>query len=259
VRWEPAGLYCRAITDRLMAPLSVCITVDFEPDCPPYLWTWRGITEGAPQLLDLFAEEAIAATYFTTGATAEQHPAAVEALVLGGHELACHGMTHRPFPSFDRETARDEIVESARRLRAFAPVTSFRAPYLRFPDAYLDLLEDAGFTLDSSQARYKAGYYRAAAPSRLTRVPASMTSSVLRLPSWLRDPWLMALRSPVVLFVHPWEFVDLSQEKLRFDCRFRTGRPALEGLAAVIRLFKARDARFVRMDTLGAELCAATA
>jgi hypothetical protein len=48
-----------------------------------------------------------------------------------------------------------------------------------------------------------------------------MTSSVLRLPAFVRDPWLAALRDPVVLFVHPWEFVDLTRERLRYDCRFR--------------------------------------
>ena len=31
----------------------VCLTVDLEGDCPPYLHTWRGIDLGAPRLLDL--------------------------------------------------------------------------------------------------------------------------------------------------------------------------------------------------------------
>lgn len=242
------------MTSARTKPLQVCITVDLEPDCPPYLWTWRGLTEGAPRLLDLFAREDIAATYFVTGDTADRHPHAVQALLAAGHELACHGMTHESFGRLDREKARWEINESARRLRSFAPVTAFRAPYLTFPDAYLDLLEEAGFALDCSQAKYKRSYYRPAAPTRLLRIPASMTSSVLRLPSWLRDPWLLALRSPVVLFVHPWEFVDLTRERLRLDCRFRTGLPALRDLGAVIRLFKARGAQFLTMNALGARM-----
>jgi len=234
-------------------PAVVCLTVDLEPDCPPYLWTWRGMSEGLPRLLELFALERIPVTFFTTGDAAQRHPTLIERLVDAGHELGCHGMTHMPFPSFDRQRARWEIEESSRILRDFGPVTSFRAPYLRFPDAFLDLLEEAGFTLDSSQAKYKRAGFARSTPTTLVRIPASVTSSVLRLPAWIRDPWLRSLASPAVLFAHPWEFVDLTRERLRLDCRFRTGEPALSDLRAVIRLFKSRGAEFARMDTLAAQ------
>ena len=131
-----------------------------------------------------------------------------------------------------------------------APVTSFRAPNLRFPDRYLPILEQHGFLVDSSQAKYKRAYYTSRAHTALARIPASMTSSVLRLPPWLRNPWLLSLASPVVLFVHPWEFVDLTREKLRIDCRFRTGHPALRAVVEVVDLFKSRGAAFLRMDAL---------
>ena len=36
----------------------VSFTVDLEPDCPPYLWTWRGVEEGMPRLLAMLAEAA---------------------------------------------------------------------------------------------------------------------------------------------------------------------------------------------------------
>lgn len=240
-------------TSGTKAAPTVCITVDMEPDCPPYLWTWRGITEGAPRLLELFAAEGVPATCFTTGQVAERFPEVVAGLVDSGHELACHGVTHTAFPDLDEAQAKWEIESSAETLRRFAPVTSFRAPYLRFPDAYLRLLEQAGFLLDSSQAKYKRSYYGRAAATSLARIPASMTSSVLRLPPAIRDPWLLALSDPVVLFVHPWEFVDLTRERLRLDCRFRTGLPALGDLRDVIRLFAARGARFVTMETLRQE------
>ena len=105
--------------------------------------------------------------------------------------------------------------------------------------------------MDSSQAKYKAAYYAPRAETRLARVPASMTSSVLRLPRWIRDPVLASLASPVVLFVHPWEFVDLTRERLRLDCRFRTGEPALRAIREVIAFFQRRGAAFVRMREFG--------
>ena len=229
----------------------VCITVDLEPDCPPYLSsTFRGVEEGAPALLALFDELGIPATYFTTGQVAERHPAAVRDLVARGHELGCHGVSHTAFDAMDEVTARREIVDSAALLRTFAPVSSFRAPYLRFPERYVSLLEEAGFSLDSSLAKYKWSYRARRVPTRLTRVPASMTSSVLRLPALVRNPWLLSLSDPVVLFVHPWEFVDLTDEDIRYDCRFRTGAVALRCLREVIELFQARGARFVPMRDL---------
>jgi peptidoglycan/xylan/chitin deacetylase (PgdA/CDA1 family) len=236
---------------RLAAPVRVALTVDFEPDCPPYLSsTFRGIEHGAPRLLELFAATGVRATYFTTSEVAERYPAAVHALLDAGHELGCHGVTHTAFDRMDEPMARWEIEESSRLLRSFAPVTSFRAPYLRFPEAYVPLLERSGFALDSSLARYKRSYHAPRRPTTLARIPASMTSSVLRLPALVRDPWLAALRDPVVLFVHPWEFVDLTRERLRYDCRFRTGDVALRCLREVIDAFARRGAEFVPMREL---------
>jgi peptidoglycan/xylan/chitin deacetylase (PgdA/CDA1 family) len=233
--------------------LRVALTVDFEPDCPPYLSsTFRGIEEGGPKLLELFADARVPATYFTTGEVADGSPGAVRSLVAAGHELGCHGVTHTAFDRMDEPTARWEIDHSARLLRGFAPVVSFRAPYLRFPERYVRLLEEHDFRLDSSLARYKRSYRAPRAPTTLTRVPVSMTSSVLRLPALVRDPWLASLRDPVVLFVHPWEFVDLRREKLRLDCRFRTGDVALRCLRDVISSFAARGARFTTMCELAA-------
>jgi len=138
-------------------------------------------------------------------------------------------------------------------------VTSFRAPNLRFPDRYLPLLEEHEFLVDSSQAKYKRAYYTSNAVTTLVRIPASITSSALRLPRLVRDRWLASLSSPIVLFVHPWEFVDLTRERLRLDCRFRTGDPAIRAVVEVIAFFKARNATFLRMADVGARARAAAA
>jgi peptidoglycan/xylan/chitin deacetylase (PgdA/CDA1 family) len=233
--------------------ISISISVDFEPDCPPYLSsTFRGIERGAPALLRLFGDSNVRATYFTTGEVAEKYPEAVRALIAGGHELGCHGVTHTAFDTLAEHDARWEIERSSDILRAFAPVDSFRAPYLRFPEPYVALLEQNGFTTDSSLAKYKRSFYRTRQPTTVTRIPASMTSSVLRLPRAIRNPWLLSLSDPVVLFVHPWEFVDLTHEKLRYDCRFRTGAFALQALGEVIALFRERDAEFLTIRELAA-------
>lgn len=229
-----------------------CFTVDVEPDCLPYLGTFRGITEGLPALLALLAAEDVRGTFFTTGRVAEDFPDDVDAIVRHGHEVGSHGHTHRDFTAMDGETASQEIRQSVDTLRAFAPVHSFRAPYLRFPDRHLPLLAEAGLRIDSSQARYKRSYYRrpSVRPAGLMRVPASVTSSALRLPHWIRNPLLHCLPSPLVLFVHPWEFVDLTGETLRYDCRFKTGLPALRAIRSVLRHLKRHNVQFVPIQEL---------
>lgn len=222
----------------------VYMTVDAEPDCPPFLWTWRGIEEGMPRLFELFETEEIKATFFTTGDTAAKHPGCVESIVASGHELGCHGFSHTSFATMDQETARGEITRTNEILREFAPVSSFRAPYLSFPEKFVEILADEGFSLDSSRAAYKIKEAPAEVEGGPIRLEASVTSSVLRIPGIIRTPWFLLLSSPVTLFVHPWEFVDLTATRLRYDCRFRTGQPALDRLRSTIRHFKNRGFEF---------------
>ena len=248
-----------------MPPPTVCFTVDYEPDCPPWLTDgFRGVEEATAPLLALLGDVGVPATVFSTGAVAERYPDAVRAIVAAGHELGCHGHTHRRFDALAAADAAWEIDASSAVLRRFAPVTAFRAPNLALPDAYLPLLERAGYRLDSSQARYKPGWRaarRAPAPTRLTRIPASVTSSVLRLPRPLREGWLRAMEGagPLVLFVHPWEFVDLRRAPIRLDCRYATGPLALARVGAVLRWLAARGARFATMREVAAEVAAAPA
>ena len=232
------------------SPPTVAFTIDLEPDCPPFLRGYRGIEHGLPALLDVLRQLDVPATFFTTGEIAERFPDAVERIAAEGHELGSHGMSHTAFTSLGRDAAAEEIARAAEILRRFSDVTSFRAPYLRFPDDYLGLLEASSFEVDSSQALYKLDYYRSRARTRIRRVPASVTSSVLRLPAAVRGAYLGALSSPVVLFVHPWEFVDLRREKLRFDCRFNTGDIALRCVREVLGSYARRGANFVRMREL---------
>jgi peptidoglycan/xylan/chitin deacetylase (PgdA/CDA1 family) len=226
---------------------NVYFTVDVEQDCPPYLATWRGMDEGMPKLLAMLDEEQVRATFFTTGEVARRYPDLMRALVAHGHELACHGDTHRSFADMTGAEADAEIGMASASLRQFAPVVSFRAPFLRLPAAAVALLGRHGYTLDSSEGRHKslrASVHRA---HGVLRVPASVTSSTLRWPSLPRNALFAQLTDPVVLFVHPWEFVDLRREPLRFDCRFRTGDEAIGCARSTVRFFKDRGATFSLM------------
>jgi peptidoglycan/xylan/chitin deacetylase (PgdA/CDA1 family) len=225
-------------------------SADVEQDCPPFMDTTRGMAEGLPRLLNLLDELNVKGTFFTTGEMARRFPAVIERLVAEGHELGCHGDQHRDFTTLDRTTADNELADSLRTLRGFAPVVSFRAPYLRFPSAYLPLLVEHGIRIDSSLARYKFGSHHrlTVAPAPLTRMPVCATSSVLRLPRFIRQPWLRRLSRPLLVFVHPWEAVDFRQSKLRLDCRFRTGAPALSAWRSSLQQLTDDGAVWQRLD-----------
>lgn len=234
-------------TPDAVTPRTVCLTVDAEPDCPPYLWTWRGIEEGMPRLMDLLASEGVPATVFATGETALHFPQTVRRIVDEAHELGNHGWSHRAFTELPHDDAEAEIRKTSALLRTFAPVTAFRAPYLDMPAHYLALLEADGYHVDCSAGRYKPNAWGPAPLTSLSRLSAAITPSWLRLPAWIRDPVLRRLPSPVVLFVHPWEFVDLRRASIPWDCRAGTGERALASLRQVIRLYKADGARFLRV------------
>ena len=236
---------------------KVCLTIDVERDCPPFLHSYRGIESGLPALLDLLARYEVKATFFVTGNVGRRYPQRVKEIVAQHHELGSHGESHTDFRRLPAAEAAAEIKSSVQYLRQFAPVASFRAPYLQFPHHYLPFLVEQGVTIDSSQALYKPPYHREkdSRHSSLQRIPASMTSSLLRLPTPLLRPLLNRLSSPAVLFVHPWEFVDLRHEKIRFDCRWRTGTIALNQLQIAIEHLQRSDTTFVtinqlRMDTV---------
>lgn len=201
-----------------------------------------------PALMSLLDNEAVPVTFFVTGATAERYPETIAGLAARGHEIGCHGYSHGSFAEFGQETAEHEVLSTNTVLRRFSPVRSFRAPYLRFPERYLPILERNGICNDASRARYKWQETANHMTPGVRRLSASIPTSLTRLPAMIRTPILRALRDPVVLFVHPWEFVDLADAPIPFDCRYRTGEPALDDLRDVINHFRARGARFCYVD-----------
>jgi len=223
---------------------SVAFTVDLEHDCPPYLSSYRGAEDGMPRLLALLRELAIPATVFTTGDVARRYPDLIRAIAAAGHEIGCHGDTHRAFDALSDGEALSEIASASATLRAFGAVRAFRAPYLRLPRRHVGLLREQGYAIDASEASYKRPGLAMREDQELFRVPASITSSALRLPAPARDLLLATLRGPLVLFVHPWELVDLRREPIRWDCRVATGPYAAGAVADALGRLRDRGATF---------------
>ncbi|ANF23129.1 polysaccharide deacetylase family protein [Thermococcus piezophilus] len=225
--------------------MIVSITFDVEHDCPPYLTTTKGMEEGLPKLLDLLSEKNVKATFFFTAEMARRFPHLVRRVIDEGHELGSHNYNHERLDKFSKGEGRYAIEKSLKILREFGDVVSFRAPNLQFPNYYYEILERNGILVDSSKATYKGYREGVRFFGNVLEVPASTTSSVIRLPWRIQKLIHPRLSEPRVYFAHPWEFVPMQKEPIRFDCRFNTGDRALELLARLIDYYKSQNAEFL--------------
>ena len=141
--------------------LSVAITVDHDAISdsirrgdPPVKLSHAefGPRVGAKRILELFEDREIPATWFVPGHTLTTFTDDTEAILGGGHELACHGWFHEDFAELsagEQEDVLGRSVEAVRTIVGAAPA-GFRAPYWSLGGETLELIEAAGFRYDSS-------------------------------------------------------------------------------------------------------------
>ncbi len=186
------------------------LSFDVEPDAPPYIMTKRGVEEGLPGILDALDELKVKATFFVVARLAEQERRIVREIVERGHELGSHGYDHVRLDRLTPAEAAEQVARSIDVLRRHYDVRAFRAPNLAPPRGLVRVLARLGVEVDSSLAAYKPPFHRTPyCDEGVLRVPATVTSSTLRLPG---AEVLMprVLRTPyVTLFAHPWEFVKV--------------------------------------------------
>lgn len=189
---------------------------------------------------DLLDEHDATATCFVVSSLAAEHPGAVRSLAAAGYEIGSHTHTHRLLSDVDPAERREELARSRAVLERVTDeaVVGFRAPAFDRPPDHFTALDEAGYEYDSSvvASRSIPGWYGggsarqsptaatavdAGAPAHLAELPVSAMPG-LRLPltgAWLRffgprytvlGMRLLARRDIApVLYVHPWELVDL--------------------------------------------------
>lgn len=123
------------------------------------------VRRGTEAILDVLARHGWRATFFVLGEVVREHPALIRRMVAEGHELACHGMAHRPVWRATRASFRaelDEFRDVVGGVLGHFPVLGFRAPTFsidrRNPWA-LDVLREAGYQYDSSVFPMKVKMY----------------------------------------------------------------------------------------------------
>ncbi|SIT52076.1 Chitooligosaccharide deacetylase [Paraburkholderia piptadeniae] len=101
-------------------PRKVYLTFD---DGPDLIWT--------PKILDVLARHRVPATFCVLGAYAASHPQLIERIIVEGHEIANHTMTHRDLSKCEPEQTRLEILEANAIIKRTCPAAAVR--YVRAP------------------------------------------------------------------------------------------------------------------------------
>lgn len=148
---------------------TVVFGFDCETDVGSFYYTYRGVREGTPLLLDLLVGKGVDATFFFTGATARENPEAVLAARNAGVEIGCHSLYHETVgdPLFPVPGVTPLLPEEVpHRLRvahewvaevAGVEPVSFRCPRLFGGTTVVNALEQMGYVADASYPMY---FYR---------------------------------------------------------------------------------------------------
>lgn len=198
-----------------------------------------GPRKGVYRIMDLLDEYEVKATFCVVGLTAERYPKAVEEIISRGHEIACHGYTHRGYNALTPETEKKGIIKSREILEDFTGerIVGHRTPRWRPSEHTHGFLDELSFKWNSDYMGAEACFYNEI---------AGKESELLEIPvAYNLDDWT---------FYYDWgatveETVDVW--KIEFDARYKdrslfcltnhpqvTGRPSrllcLEGIIEYI-------------------------
>ncbi len=204
------------------------------------------VEKNTGRLLELFDQHEVKATFFVLGWLAERVPGLVREIAAQGHEVACHGYSHRLVYDQKPEEFREETLRSKAMLENTiqAPVRGYRAASFSITEVSrwaLDIIAEADFLYDSSifpvrHGRYgipdapvhpfrlqtPAGHSLAEFPLSTVRIfgyrlpmagggyfrlyPYSLTKAGLK--------WINASGDkPFIFYLHPWE-IDQDQPRI---------------------------------------------
>ncbi len=205
------------------------------------------VEKNTGRLLELFDRRGIRATFFVLGWVARRYPALVQNIAAAGHEIACHGLTHKLV--YDQTPG--EFLEETRTAKTIlediiqTPVHGYRAAsYSITGDSIwaIDILAELGFSYDSSifpirHDRYGIpgalrGPHRirgkgsssliefplSTVDFRLARLPVSGGGYFRLLPYFVTRAALASINRsegmPFIFYLHPWE-IDPGQPRVQ--------------------------------------------
>lgn len=203
----------------------------------------RRVQQATAPILDLLERYGVRATFFIVGEVAQAAPDLVREIARRGHEIGCHGMSHRTLHELGPEAFRAELAAYGAAMAGLGvgEISGFRAPTFSLDQRSawaIPILAELGYRYDSSifplrnpvygvsgapLVPYRIGAQdvsRADADGPLGEFPMSVwQAGPLRAPVsggfYLRAlPWpllrgllgrINAAGRPFVIYMHPWE------------------------------------------------------
>lgn len=113
-------------------------------------------SEAVAILLDLLNKYKVKATFFILGEVAQRSPDLIRKIHREGHELGCHGMSHRMLKDLGEKAFRQELHDFRNLMREIlgnVEIRGFRAPTFSLgldTRWALPILKDFGYRYDSS-------------------------------------------------------------------------------------------------------------
>ena len=136
-----------------------------------------GPRKGVYRIMDLLDQYDIKATFCVVGQTAERYPEAVEEIISRGHEVACHGYTHRGYNALDPETEIEYIKKSRGLLEDFTgeKILGHRTPRWRPSERTHKNLAEMGFLWNSDYMGSEECFYNTidGEESQLLEIPVA--------------------------------------------------------------------------------------
>jgi polysaccharide deacetylase family protein (PEP-CTERM system associated) len=104
------------------------------------------------RMLEILHEQRTCATFFVLGWVAERFPRLVPAIAAAGHEIASHGYGHERVYRMTPAAFRADVARARALLEdlASSPVRGYRAPCFSITDWAADILQEEGYSYDSS-------------------------------------------------------------------------------------------------------------
>ncbi len=102
-------------------------------------------TEKIIEILDGYG---VKITFFTTDFWANEYPEDVKKLVLAGHEIGNHSLTHPDMTKLSEEEIRNELLttwKTQKKLAGSSAVRLFRAPYGSYNNSLIKIANENGF------------------------------------------------------------------------------------------------------------------
>jgi peptidoglycan/xylan/chitin deacetylase (PgdA/CDA1 family) len=131
-----------------------------------------GPVRGLGRILGLLAGHEIPATFYIPGHTADHHPAAVDAILAAGHEVAHHGYLHLASQPLDSASQRAELEQGLAALgRHGVRPAGYRSPGWEIVPQTLSMLTELGFEYDASLMADDRPYWENSGTKPLLELP----------------------------------------------------------------------------------------